>query len=81
MHRCPAFDTRMNARLVEVDFELVEFPLKIMSIPEKDVVQILAPDRSNEPVLSNKYSDAVVFENWAGVRPCHFNVRAGSRPE
>ena len=39
----------MNAHLVKIGFELIEFSLKIMRIPVKDMVQILAPDRSNEP--------------------------------
>ena len=49
MIRYCSSDARMNAHLVKIGFELIEFSLKIMRIPVKDLVQILASDGSNEP--------------------------------
>ena len=34
-----------------------------------------------DPGESEPVSYPVVFQNTVGVRPCHFEVRAGSRPE
>ena len=33
---------------VVVDLELIQIPLKIRRVPERDVVQILSTNRSNE---------------------------------
>lgn len=49
MIRCSAFDASMDTALVKVGCELIKFSLKIIRIPVKDMVQILASDGSNEP--------------------------------
>ena len=46
----PTTESGVNAALVEITDESIQLALQVAAVPERSVVEILAPDGSDEPL-------------------------------